>query len=252
MNGTVRRRCACSAASSIVSSSSYSVGRSRGIGAAGTARVSSGSSSPRAVRPQPQRLALLGSHRAAAAAAAWRRQSATPDPAARTSAAAAAARAAASSSRAALLDFAIQPEQRLLPVAPAGDGRQIIERQPGAQRASPRASPGPMPAAATAAGKRRRRRRCRAMAQLACSRWLLPTPAGPDSQYTPLAAPRCQQHAAVRPPQHWRRAQSCRIPRARAAAWPGATVSRRQFLHGCAARVQACATCSARRVNSRT
>ena len=60
MKGTVRRRCATSAASSSVSSSSYSVRMSRGKRRCSQRSVSSGSSKPRSRARSCQRLLLLG------------------------------------------------------------------------------------------------------------------------------------------------------------------------------------------------
>ena len=89
------------------------------------------------------------------------------------------------------------------------------------------------------------------MAQVACSRCVLPTACGPDSQYTPADAPRCQRLQLF----HRRgiRAGDETVEH-RALAQPH---RQGQLLHGgdpCK-RSQAAlrrASCSARRVNSRT
>ena len=192
MNGTVRRRCACSAASSIVSSSSYSRSHDR----AGTAAADTARSPPAAPARARARAAAAPraarSHRAPAAAAAWRRQSASRDPAAPSRCSAGGAALAATSSAAALLDFAVAAANSLLPVAAARPPRRSSSAQ-ACSCCQPSSTPSP--------GPQLRQRQVSACAPRAAA-----------AAQSPAAGASCRPRRAAQP------VHAAALPRARAPA----------------------------------
>ena len=250
MKGTVRRRCACSAASSIASSSSYSVGRSRRNRRCRYSAVSSGSSSPRA-RARNCSASRCSRSSSARSGSSSRGREARGEIGQRERQQQRRCRRGGEQHRAALLDLAIQSEQPLLPVTPARDRRHIVERDQART----------VPALEDLRAKRQQLRQWQVScvgtaaarqraARLQQMRLADPTRAGQPGHAArgtarqPLQLLQCCQHSA--------QGQSCRTPRARAAASPGAAVSRHRSRGWIDLSAQARATCSARRVNSRT